>query len=86
MSASKESNSSVGNMCCGTWVHHRHPATKFRIGILLIVIGILWLGAKAGLLNFGWVHTIYFWPTLFVLIGGWMVYKGLKRLRVIKQQ
>jgi len=85
MSVSKESNN-VGNMCCATWGHHRHPEAKLSIGILFIAIGILWLGVKAGLLNFSWLHTIYFWPTLFVLIGAWMVYKGLKHLRVIKQQ
>ena len=86
MEVRKEGNSNVGNMCCGTWDHHRHPAAKLRIGILLIAIGMLWLGAKAELLDFSWLHSIYFWPTLFVLLGAWITYKGLKRIRTNKKQ
>ncbi len=86
MSISQEGYRSFGHMCCGLWGHRRNPAAKLKIGILLIAIGLLWLGARGGIFNFAWLQTVYFWPTMVVLLGACMVYKGLKRKYVIKEQ
>ena len=48
-------------------------------GILLVTIGLIWLGAKAGLLDFSWLQAVYFWPAVLILLGVWMVHKGSKR-------
>jgi hypothetical protein len=74
------------NLCCGLWDHRRNPAAKLKIGILLIAIGLLWLGARGGIFDFAWLRTVYFWPMMVVLLGACMVYKGLKRKHVIKEQ
>jgi hypothetical protein len=52
-----------------------------KIGILLIAIGLLWLGARLGLLDFSWLQAVYLWPAVFILLGVWMVYKGFMRGR-----
>ena len=77
MSAEQESTKHFGSMCCGPWGHQRHPASKMKIGFLLIAIGLLWLGASVGLLDLSWLRAIPFWPTVFILFGAWLVCKGL---------
>ena len=86
MSVSQEGYRSFGHMCCGLWDHRRNPAAKLKIGILLIAIGLLWLGARGGIFDFAWLQTVYFWPMMVVLLGAFMVYKGLKRKHVINKQ
>ena len=86
MSVSQEGYRSFGHMCCGLWDHRRNPAAKLKIGILLIAIGLLWLGAKGGMFDFTWLQTVYFWPMMIVLLGVCLVYRGLKRKQVIKKQ
>ena len=79
MSSSQEASKNFGNMCCGPWTHQGNPARKKRIGILLITIGLIWLGARLGLIDFSWLQTVHFWPAVLILSGVWMVYKGLIR-------
>jgi hypothetical protein len=79
MSISQESSKSIGNMCCGPWTHQRNPARKKKIGILLVIIGLIWLGARVGLLNFSWLQAVPFWPVALILLGVWMVYEGFMR-------
>jgi uncharacterized membrane protein len=67
------------SMCCGPWVHHRHPASKMKFGILLIAIGLIWLGARAGYIDLSWLHFVPFWPTACILFGAWLLYNGLRR-------
>jgi len=50
-----------------------------KIGILLVIIGLIWLGARLGLLDFSWLQAVHFWPTVFILLGVWMVYKGFRQ-------
>jgi len=76
MPISEEASKNIGNMCCGPWTHKRNPARKKKIGILLVTIGLIWLGARLGLLNFSWLQTVPFWPVALILLGVWMVYKG----------
>lgn len=77
MSVDQESYKNFGSMCCRRWVHHRHPASKTKTGFLLVAIGLLWLGARVGLLDLSWLHAVPFWPTAFILFGAWLVYNGL---------
>lgn len=41
---------------------------RSRVGIFLIIIGALWLGAKLGLFN-----PTLFWPLAFITIGTWII-------------
>ena len=79
MSRSQEASKNFRNMCCGPWTHRGNPARKKKIGILLITIGLIWLGARLGLIDFSWLQTVYVWPAVLILAGVWMVYKGLIR-------
>jgi hypothetical protein len=44
---------------------------RSRIGIFLIIIGGLWLGAKLGFYN-----PAFFWPMAFIAIGIWIIVSG----------
>jgi len=79
MSISQVSSKNFGNLCCKSWTHQRNPARKKKIGILLITIGLIWLGARVGLLDFSWLQAVHFWPAVLILLGVWMVYKGFMR-------
>jgi uncharacterized membrane protein len=50
-----------------------------KVGTLLVTIGLIWLGARLGLLDFSWLQAVYFWPAVFILLGVWMVYKGFRQ-------
>jgi hypothetical protein len=78
MSAGQESKKNFGSMCCGPWVRHSHPASRMKTGLLLIAIGLIWLGARVGLLDLSWMHAVPFWPTAFILFGAWLLYNGLR--------
>ncbi len=79
MSSCQVASKKIGTMCCGPWTHQGNPARKKRIGILLITIGLIWLGIRTGLLDFSFLQTVHFWPAVLILLGVWMVYKGLIR-------
>ncbi len=64
-------------MCCGPWHRRSHPGFRLRIGILLVLIGSIWYGARMGWLDFAGFHAFPFWPAFVILIGAWMVYRGL---------
>ena len=81
MSVSQEEYRNFGHVCGGLWDHRRNPAAKLKTGILLIAIGLLWLGARGGIFDFAWLQTVYFWPAVFIVLGVWMVYKGFMRGR-----
>jgi hypothetical protein len=79
MTISQAASKDFGNFCCRCWTHERSPARKRKIGILLVTIGLIWLAAKVGLLDFSWMQAVYFWPVVLILLGAWMVYKGSMR-------
>ena len=79
MSVEQEVYKNNGHMCCRPWGHHRNPALRMKFGILLVAIGLIWLGARVGLLDLSWLHAAYFWPAVFILLGVWVVYKGFTR-------
>ena len=61
---------------CRDWRRwwHAERRRKARIGIFLIIIGGLWLGAKLGLFN-----PEIFWPLAFITIGIWIFVSALLR-------
>jgi hypothetical protein len=79
MSINQAATKDFSSLCCRAWSHQRYPARKKKIGILLVTIGLIWLGARAGLLDFSWLQAVYFWPAVLILMGAWLVYKGSMR-------
>ncbi len=51
---------------CMSWVRKRCHCERF--GVLLIVIGLLWLGQRAG-----WFPLEIFGPLVLLTIGVWMI-------------
>jgi hypothetical protein len=47
---------------------------KAGLGIFLVIIGVLWLGAELGLFN-----STLFWPLAFIGVGTWIVVSSLFR-------
>jgi len=58
---------------CRDWKRwwHGEGRRRSRIGIFLIIIGGLWLGAKLGLFD-----PAIFWPLAFIAIGIWIIISG----------
>jgi len=79
MSVEQEVYNNKGSMCCRSWGHHRNPALRIKFGILLVTIGLIWLGARVGLLDLSWLHAAHFWPAVFIFLGTLAVYKGFMR-------
>lgn len=79
MSINQAASKDFSSLCCRAWIRERSPARKKKIGILLVTIGLIWLGARAGLLDFSWLQAVYFWPAVLILMGAWLVYKGSMR-------
>jgi hypothetical protein len=64
---------------CMCWIRKRWHRVRF--GILLIVIGVLWLGQRAG-----WVPLDIFGPLVLLTIGIWMIVTSyLQKLQVPPQ-
>lgn len=79
MPSSQEASKNISNVCCGPWTHQGNPARKKKIGILLVIIGLIWLGARVGLIDFSWLQAVHFWPSVLILLGVCMVYKGFRQ-------
>ena len=62
---------------CGSWSSDRNSSIGF--GVLLVIIGLVWLGAKTGYIPMEWFHSEFFWPVVFILLGSWMVIKSVIR-------
>lgn len=56
---------SIGDDCM-SWFRKRYSRARF--GILLIVIGLLWFGQKAG-----WFPSEIFGPLILLTLGLWMI-------------
>ena len=68
----------VGDLCCGSWIRHGHKGFRLTIGMMLILIGLLWFGARMEWVDLTWIHALPFWPVVVIAAGFWMVYRGLK--------
>jgi len=61
---------------CRDWRRWWHGEGRRRsgIGIFLIIIGGLWMGAKLGLFN-----PAIFWPLAFIAVGIWIIVSSVLR-------
>lgn len=62
---------------CRNWCSIGNRSVRF--GILLVIIGLVWLGARMGFLPVEWFHSEFFWPAVLVIFGSWIVLKSLIR-------
>lgn len=65
-----------GNMYCRDWRKwcYGDRRRRSRIGIFLIIIGVLWMGSKLGFFN-----PAIFWPLAFITIGIWIFVSSVLR-------
>jgi hypothetical protein len=63
---------------CRSWSSRRN-SRRTGFGVLLLTIGLVWLGAKTGYIPMEWFHSGFFWPAVFILLGSWMVVKSVIR-------
>ena len=63
---------------CGSWSSRRN-SRRTGFGVLLLTIGLVWLGATTGYIPMEWFHSEFFWPVVFILLGSWMVIKSVIR-------
>jgi putative Mn2+ efflux pump MntP len=64
---------------CMCWIRKRWHRVRF--GILLIVIGVLWLGQRAG-----WVPLEIFGPLVLLTLGVWMIVTSFLQKRQAPSQ
>ncbi len=70
MKGNENSNESISKRCYRHWMCRGRSRGVFW-GILLIVVGIFWLGKKAN-----WFPTeliAMFWPGVLIFIGVWII-------------
>jgi hypothetical protein len=47
------------------------------MGLMMILIGLLWFGARLGWLDFAWFRIVPLGPLILIMIGIWIVYRGV---------
>jgi hypothetical protein len=62
---------------CKSWCANRNSSIRF--GVLLVIIGLIWLGAKTGFLPVEWFHSELFWPSVVIFFGSWITLKNIIR-------
>lgn len=72
----------MGWMCCGPWMRSGHRRCPAIIGVMLIAIGLIWLGFRTGWLDYNWIHAIPIFPLVMIAVGAWIVY-GHFRTRAV---
>ena len=65
--------------CCGSMMRHGPRYCGVMFGIMLVLIGALWLAASAG-----WVNPELFWPVAFLAMGSIIVALSLAGQRKTK--
>lgn len=61
----------------------------FKImGLMMIFMGLLWLGMRLGWLDLAWLRFIPFGPVMLIMFGIWMLYRGVisKKWTIKKQR
>ena len=49
---------------CGNWSDRRNSHIGF--GVLLVIIGLIWLGARMGYIPVEWFQSGFFWPAVVI--------------------
>ncbi len=62
--------------CCGPMMRHGSRYCRVMFGIMLVIIGAIWLAARAG-----WFDPALFWPMAFLAIGSVIVVLNLAKDR-----
>ena len=62
--------------CCGPMMRHGSRYCRVLFGIVLVLIGAIWLAARAG-----WYDPALFWPMAFLATGSVIVVLNLARER-----
>lgn len=52
-------------------------SAALRLGALLITVGLVWLAVVLGWIPEGWYRSGFFWPSVIILIGLWIVIRGV---------
>lgn len=76
----------MGFMCCGPWMHHGRTGVRLTIGFLLILIGSIWYATRMGWIEVRWFYTVHVFPLVVIIIGVYLVYRGLNARRRIKSE
>lgn len=82
MTDGREMYKGMGYTCCGPWSGHNHARFRLKVGVLLLLIGLVWYGVRAGWFEFIWFHAIPIGPVVVIMIGFCMIYRGLKSKKV----
>jgi hypothetical protein len=82
MKVNEEGSKGRGYLCCGPWMRQDHSGFRLTIGILLILIGFIWFGARMEWFDLTWIHTIPFWPVIVIVMGICIVHRGLTTKKV----
>jgi hypothetical protein len=84
MTVDREAYRGMGSLCCGPWFARSHSGFRLKIGTLLLLIGLMWFGARMGWFDFTGFPTIPFWPAVIMMIGAWMIYRGWRMRRAVE--
>jgi hypothetical protein len=82
----RETHKNMCYACCGPMFSHDKAGFRIRFGILLLLIGLIWYGSRIGWIDFAWLRTVHFWPLVVIMIGGWLIYRGLSTRRTTKPE
>lgn len=76
-----EHQSGFGMPCCRPGMMHAPRRCGIGFGIVLILIGVFWLGS-----SMGWFDPELFWPVVFLAIGTSVLVLALTRGTRLEQE
>ena len=77
MVASEKTRAAVGDCTCWTpEVWRTHRGRRIRFAILLVLMGLVWLGSRAG-----WFDHALLGPLMVTLVGAWLVVVAMVKRR-----
>jgi hypothetical protein len=63
--------------CCECPDVCNNRTVALRLGALLVAVGLVWLAITIGWIPNGWYHSGFFWPVVIILVGLWIVIRGV---------
>jgi hypothetical protein len=86
MNNSREMDHPMGRMCCGPWSGRSRAGFRLRMGTMLLLIGLIWLGMRVGWIDFTWLYAVPIWPLIVIMIGACMIYRGLRKRKAVESE